>query len=114
MITRLEIGWSSVCISCDNILVLAASVSALDSAVVGVGSTANVIWVLCHLGAQFKFELIIQDQFDISKIKPIIQEYPEDIFTVIGLKYEDMVLEKENEEGFDGPGYVYFYLSNNK
>jgi hypothetical protein len=69
---------------------------------------------VCELvkGSFFKFTIDIEESFDINKIKPLIQEYPEDIFTIVGIEYDGKNLEKENVADFNGSGQVDFYVSN--
>ena len=63
-------------------------------------------------GIFFEFEISTDSFFDIKKIKPIIQEFPEDIFTIVGLEYDGNILEKENIAEFEGTGHIDFYVSN--
>jgi len=63
-------------------------------------------------GIFFNFHIDLVEPFDFAKIKPIIQEYPEDIFTIVGLEYDGMVLINESVGDFNGSGEIDFYLSN--
>ena len=57
-----------------------------------------------------QFDLDLNEGFNLLKLEPIVQECPEDIFTIVGLKYNAKELRKEVGD-FDGSGYVDIYLS---
>jgi hypothetical protein len=70
-----------------------------------------LLFICEHVKGNFEFNLDLDEDFDISKFLPIIQECPEDIFTIVGLKYNNKELVKEINDGFDGSGGVDIYLS---
>jgi hypothetical protein len=63
-------------------------------------------------GSFFQFEENIEKGFDLDKIKPVLQEYPENIFSIIGLEYDGKELRNLGTESpGDGSGYLSFYFT---
>jgi hypothetical protein len=65
----------------------------------------------CLKGIRWEGELELEGEFDINKLSPVVQEYPEGVHLVVGLAYNgtQLNLEDNHEEG--GSGYTDYFFS---
>jgi hypothetical protein len=65
----------------------------------------------CLKGIQWVAEIDIEGEFDINMLSPIVQEYPEGVYLVVGLAYNGTELDLDSEHELDGSGYADYFFS---